>query len=182
MKRIIIATGTAIMLLTTAVVGLGQETSSSQEIDFGTFQPSEDGTFVEIKVSKGLINMAARITEESEPELAKVISGLRSIRINVLEFDEEKDAEVRARVQSIRSQLEDQEWEQVVKVQEKNEDVGIFVKMKEEESIEGLAVTVIDGSEAVLIHVDGRIRPEELAQVGERLNLPPLAEVGAMLK
>jgi hypothetical protein len=182
MKRIIVTIGAACMLLTLATLALGQEPSKSGGIDFGTFKPTKDGTFVEVKISKGLINMAARITEESEPELAKVIGGLNSIRVNVLEFNDESEAQMRERVESIRQQVERLEWEPVVKVQEDDEDVAIYVKLEGEESIKGLVITVISDDEAVLVHVDGCLRPEELAQVGERLGLPPLEEVGGMLK
>ena len=68
-----------------------------------------------------------------------------------------------------------------MKVRDGADDVGIYVKVKGEEAIDGLAVTVMSDSEAVLVHVDGQLRPEELAQVGERLGLPQLEEIGEML-
>lgn len=181
MKRLLITACAACTLLALPTLAAEETDSQSTKVDFGTFSPSEDGTFVEIKVSKGLINMAARITQDSEPELAKILSGLKSVRVNVVEFDENEGKEIQSRVQSIRSQLDEQQWERVVTVKENEEDVGIYVKLKEEESIEGLVVTVISGNEAILVHVDGSIRPEELAQVGERLNLPPLERIGEML-
>lgn len=181
MRRIIITIVTTSMLLVLGSLAYGQEPSTAQEVDFGVFQPSEKGTFVEVKVSKGLINMAARITEESEPDIAKVIGRLNSIRVNVLELEDEVDEEIRTRIAAIREQLTAARWEQVVKVREDEEDVGIFMKLDNEASIEGLVVTVISGDEAVLVHVDGELRPEELAEVGERFGLPPLERIGEMI-
>jgi len=158
-----------------------QENSSASEVDFGTFKPSGSGTFVEIKVSTSLIQMAARITEDSEPEVAKILGGLKSIRVNVLEFGEDEETQIKQRVETIRGQLDQEEWERVVTVKEDETDVGIYAKLNGSEAIEGLVVTVIEGEQVVLVHVDGKIKPEELAQVGERLNLPPLQRIGAMM-
>jgi len=184
MKKQIIATATACCLLALPVLATEENTASPSAIDFDVFSPSEDGSFVEIRVNNGLINMAARLAETSEPEVAKILGGLKSIRVNVIKFEEGEKGEkkkVTSRIESIRKQLDDQEWERVVRVKEDNEDVGIYAKLKGDESIEGVVVTVIEENEAVLIHVDGSIRPEELAQVGERLNIEPLKHLGESL-
>jgi len=181
MKKQLLATCTACCLLALPALAVEQTPSSPSVIDFGNFTPPEDGTFVEIKVNGNLINMATRIARESEPEIARILGGLRSIRVNVIQFNEKDRTDVTSRVQSIRKQLDPASWDQVVRVEEENEDVGIYVNLNGEESVEGVVVTVINEGEAVLIHVDGSIRPEELAQVGERLNLEPLRQLeGAM--
>ena len=83
-------------LLILAGPAIAQESQSSTNIDFGTFAPSDNGTFVEIKVSNSLINMAARIARDSEPEVARILEGLNSIRVNVLGFDEEEAQTMKA--------------------------------------------------------------------------------------
>jgi len=181
MKKIIVSLCTLCCLATLPLGAAEEAARATTGIDFGSFTPSENGTFVEIKISKGLINMATRITEESEPEMARILSGLNSIRVNVIEFDDKDREGIESRVYDIRNQLDSRGWERVVNVREDKEDVGVYVKLNGEEAIEGLAVTVISGDEAVLVHVDGRIRPEELAQVGERLNIKPLQKLGAMM-
>lgn len=181
MKKLIISLCTLSCLTALPLAAAEEAVGGPAQIDFGTFTPPEDGTFVEIKVSKSLLNMATRIVEDSEPEMARILGGLNSIRVNVIECDDEHQAEVKARMYDIRDQLARRGWEQVVNVREDQEDVGVYVKLNGEEAIEGLAVTVINSDEAVLVHVDGRIRPEELAQVGERLNIKPLQKLGGMM-
>jgi len=181
MKKLILPLCTVCSLLALSVPAAEEHPSKSAPVDFGTFAPSDDGPFVEIRVNSSLIKMATRLAQESEPEMAKILGGLNSIRVNVLGFDEDRKESLTTRIQSIRNQLEAQEWERVVRVKEDKEDVGIYAKLKGDESIEGLVVTVINKQEAVLIHVDGSIRPEELAQVGERLNLAPLKQLQATL-
>jgi hypothetical protein len=181
MKKLIISLCALSCLITLPMAAAEEAARDRADIDFGTFTPPEDGTFVEVRISKGLLNMATRIAQESEPEMARILGGLNSIRVNVLECDKEQQAEIKARVYDIRSQLDARQWERVVNVREGDEDVGVYVKLNGAESIEGLVVTVITGDEAVLVHVDGRIRPEELAQVGDRLNIQPLQKLGAMM-
>lgn len=181
MKNLIVAIGALFLLMTLASLAIGQEASESGGIDFGSFTPSEQGTFVEIKVNKSLISMAARITQDSEPELSEILGGLNSIRVNVMEYGESEASEIQKRMGSIRSQLDERQWERVVTVKDDEADVVIYARVKAEEALEGLVVTVIESGNAVLVHVDGRIRPEELARVGERLNLPPLENLGDLM-
>jgi len=69
-----------------------------------------------------------------------------------------------------------------VAVQKKGEDVGVFLKTRGEETIEGLVVTVLDGrKEAVLVNIVGDIKPEKIAVVGEKLNIDPLKKIGREL-
>ena len=181
MKKRLVTTLAACSLLALPLIATEDTGSTSAAIDFGTFTPPEEGTFVEIKVNRSLINMAARLAKDSEPEMARILEGLRSLRINVMEFDQPDGRNVKSRIQSIRKELEAHEWEQVVCVKEEKEDVGIYVKLNGEDSVEGVAVTVIEEHQAVLIHVDGSIRPEELARLGERLNLEPLKQLEVAL-
>ena len=174
-----------ILTLTTLCCALALPASAAETndskpapIDFGTFSPPKNGQFVEINIGGGLIRMAAKLTGELEPEAAQILSNLECIRINVIGLDDDNRADVTDRVATVRGQLKSQGWEQIVAVQEPNQDVGIFTKLRGEESIEGVAVTVIEGNkEAVLIHVSGNVRPEQLAAVADRLDLPPLQKI-----
>ena len=152
--------------------------SEAGAIDFGTFDPPKDGEFIEINVSRGLISMAARLTAESEPEVAEILDGLKAIRVNVIGLDSGNRAEVRERIDKVRKQLDSAGWERLVTVKEGDEDIGVFAKLRGEEAIEGVAITVIEGdSEAVFVNVVGDVRPEQLAAVAERLNIEPLEEI-----
>ena len=66
-------------------------------------------------------------------------------------------------------------WERVVAVSEKDQDVGIYLKTRGQDAVEGLVVTVIEnGKQAVLVNIVGDIRPEKLADLGEKLGIEPL--------
>ncbi len=82
----------------------------------------------------------------------------------------------------MRTELETKGWDRVVTVQEKQQDVGVYLKQGKTDAIEGIVVTVIDGDkEAVFVNVVGDIRPEKIAVLGERLNIDPLKKAGAAI-
>src|SRR5262245_37315712 len=145
-------------------------------IDFGKFTRSASGReFVEVQVNRNLIAMAAGLVQKSEPEVADLLRGLQLIRVNVIGLDDQNRADVEQRVKTIREELDAKAWERIVNVQQKNEDVGIYIKTRGGEAVEGLVITVLDAKgEAVLVNIVGDIKPEKLAVIGERLNIDPL--------
>ena len=63
----------------------------------------------------------------------------------------------------------------MVTVLDKADDVGVFIKAKGADVVEGLVVTVLSGNkEAVFVNIVGDIRPDRLATIGERFNIEPL--------
>ena len=69
-------------------------------------------------------------------------------------------------------------------VQDKGgQDVGIYTKTRGGEALAGLVITVIDAKgQVVLINIVGDIRPEQVAALGDKLDLEPLKDIGAALK
>jgi len=158
------------------------KTNSPGHVDFGEFTAPKDGQFVEVNVRGSLINMVAKLTEDSEPEVAQILRGLQSVRVNVIGVTEENKDEIKARIAFVRKQLDDKGWERIVTVQAKNEDVGVFLRLRGDEAVEGIAVTVINGDhEAVFANIVGDIRPEQIAKVAERLNIEPLKKLSREL-
>ena len=153
---------------------------SEGRVDFGQFTPpSGGGEFVEINLGSNLISMAARLTAKEEPEVTDLLKGVEAVRVNVIGLDDANRAEIETRIKGIRGQLETKGWERIVTVKEKDQDVGIYIKTRGQEAVAGLVVTVIEGGkQAVLVNIVGDIRPEKLAELGERLNIDPLKKLG----
>jgi len=155
------------------------------QVDFGKFTPPGDGgQFVEVQINSNLLSLAARTVEKQQPDAARLLRGVQLVRVNVIGLTDENRAEMTKRVQRIRHDLDAQGWDHNVTVQEKNgEDVGIYTKTRGGEALAGLAITVIDPKEqVVLINIVGDIRPEQVAALGEKLDIKPLKDVGAALK
>jgi hypothetical protein len=163
--------------------GLGADNATAGMVDFGKFTPPSSGEFVEVNVKSNLIGMVARLAEKHEPEIAELIRGLKLIRVNVIGLNGENTTEVEKRVRAIREELDAQQWERLVTVQKEGDDVGIFLKTRGEEAIEGLVITVLHGKkEAVLVNIVGNIRPDKVATIGERFHIEHLRQVGQKLE
>ena len=165
-------------------LGIHAENTAPGYVDFGKLAPSASGgEFVEVHIKNNLISMAARLAEKSEPQVAELLRGLQLIRVNIIGLNGENRADMEKRVKTIRSELDSQGWERIVTAQQKNEDVGIYIKTRGQEAVEGLVVTVIEAKgQAVLVNVVGDIKPEKLAVLGERFNIEPLKKIGPALE
>ena len=96
-----------LLVLTTALglfsVNAATEDLGTGYVDLGTFSPPDNGgQFVEVKITSGLINIAARLIEKAEPEAAKLLRGIQMVRVNVIGLSENNSAEIIERVKKIR--------------------------------------------------------------------------------
>lgn len=147
-------------------------------VDFGEITPAAGARFVEVNIQSNLISMVTRLAKGSEPEVAEILGGLKQVRVNVLGLTDENREQVIKRVESIRTSLKDKGWERIVTAQEDSQDVGVFIKLRGDEAVEGVVVTVLHGDkEAVLVNVVGNLQPEKLAMLGERFDIEPLKKL-----
>jgi hypothetical protein len=149
-------------------------------VDFGKLTPGAPGAeFVEVNVGGNLISMAARLAEKSEPDLAQLLRKVQMVRVNVVGLTDENRADVQARFKAIRGDLDAKGWERIVTVQERKQEVGVYLKTRGEESVQGLVVLVMDGGkQAVLVDIVGDIKPEQVGAIGEKFGIDPLKKMG----
>ena len=180
MNRMLRISATAAALIFAAAAASRAADPIPGYVDFGRIAPSAEGKFVEVNLSEGLLKFASMFASKQEPQAAEVLRNLKLVRINVVELSDANRSQIVARVKTVRQELETSGWTQIVNVREqpKGDDVQIFAKMRGEEAIEGLVVTVIDGNhEVVLVNIVGDIKPEQIATLAERFNIDPLKKV-----
>jgi hypothetical protein len=148
-------------------------------VDFGTFTPVAGQQFVEVEVDGALLKLASMFADKKDPEIGKIVANLERIRVNVVGLSDDTRESTTERVRSIRESLGAQGWKRVVTVQEKQgDDVGVYLKQDASDVIQGIVVTVISGSkEAVFVNIVGQVRLEQIAALGERLNIAPLQQL-----
>jgi hypothetical protein len=166
-----------------SIIALAANTSRADalepgQVDFGTFKPDSSTEFIEVNVPSSLINLAAKFVEKQEPEVAKLLHGLKLVRVNVVGLTDDNKSDLEKRVSKVRNELSGRGWERLVTVQKEGQDVGIFMKMDKDSAVQGLAVTLIEaGKQAVFVNVVGDIKPEQLTMLGERLNIDQLKDL-----
>ena len=161
-----------------AMLASGARAAQPGSVDFGRFTPAKSGEFVEINLGRGLIKFASFFARHNDPAAADLMASISHVRVNVVGVDATNRAATAERLALVRAGLASEGWEQIVAVRgKKHEDVAIFLKHRDGETVEGIVVTVMDEgkNEAVFINVVGNIRPEQMGLVGERLNLKRLA-------
>jgi len=175
------------IVLALVALGLGFRANAGTDpgvVDFGKFTaPGKGSEFVEVLIKSNLLSLAAQLVEKAEPHAAKLLRSVQLVRVNVVGITEENREEMHKRVQKIRNDLDSQGWERNVNVQGKDgEDVGVYTSTRGGEALAGVAVTVIDAENIVLVNVVGDIKPEQIAELGEKLNIKPLKELGGAIK
>jgi hypothetical protein len=170
----------AAFALLSAVVAAQAENLPAGQVDFGAFAPpASGGEFVEVNISSSLISMAARLVEKQEPDVAQLLNGLHLIQVHVVGLDDDNRSELERRVQKLRKELDGKGWEKVVTAKNQDQDVGIYLKTQDKDSVEGLVVMVVEpNKQAVFINIVGDIKPEKLALLGDRLHIDPLKKIG----
>lgn len=175
-------------LLASALIAVAPALTTRAEspglVDFGKFTaPGNGSEFVEVQVRSNLLNFAATLVEKEEPDAAKLLRSVQLVRVNVVGLNDTNREEMQKRVKDIRTNLEGRGWERNVNVQGKDgEDVGVYIQMQGGTALAGVAVTVIDRQNVVLVNLVGDIRPEQIAALGEKLNIQPLKKIGEATK
>jgi hypothetical protein len=171
--------GTAILCVVAAPSALADQLLPGQ-VDFGSFSPPKGGgQYVEVNVPTALINLASQVVAKDEPEVAKLLNGLKLVKVNVIGLDDENRPELEKRAQKIRLQLSGNGWECVVTVQQQDQDISVYLKMGDKGAVQGLTAVVINGKDqAVFANVVGDIKPEQLAMLGDKFNIKPLKDLG----
>lgn len=149
------------------------------EVDFGSMPSAKGRQFVEINLQPNLISFAAKIVNKQEPEVAELLKNIKQVRVNVVGLDDSNRESVDQKMQAVRADLESRGWTQVVTVRDENgENVNIHIMTGEDDAIQGLVVTVIDGGkEAVFVNIVGKIDPDQIAEIANRFDIEPLKKL-----
>jgi Domain of unknown function (DUF4252) len=183
MKTLLSSTLLAGLLLGTNPIDLIAQAHPPGFVDFGKLEEIAGGSTVDIHLKGAMLGMAAKMVEKSEADAAALLRSLKLVRVNVFKLDDANRAEVHKRIKDVRANLEAEKWEQIVSVREKNEDVGVYIKTRGEESIEGLVVTVMDGKkEAVFVNIVGDLKPEQIGMLADKFNIDPLKKFNGKAK
>ena len=174
----------AVILATSLIVHLVHADEMTGAVDIDKLMPGDrKGERVSVELTRPLLSIAAAFARQQEPEAAQLIDSLKLIRVRVGQFGEEGKAQAKESFTAARKTIEAAGWQKVVSVQDKDDDAAVHLKMRGEEAIEGLLVTVISGDrEAVVVNIVGNLKPEQLAKLGARLNIEPMKKAGELFE
>jgi Na+-translocating ferredoxin:NAD+ oxidoreductase RnfG subunit len=174
----------ATAILSTALIGnLRAETVPPGQVDFGTFSPSSGAEFVEVNITSSLIGLVSSFVERKDTELSQLLKGLHQVRVNVIGMTDDNRSDLEKRAEGVCSKLDKNGWEQVVRVQQQDQNVRVYLKTLNKDTVQGLVVLAVDGNkQAVFVNIVGDIKPSQLSMLGDKLHIDPLKKIGLATK
>lgn len=134
---------------------------------------SRDDASVEINLQGPLLRMVAGATRGDDPGFASVIANLQSIQLRVFPVAATAQESVKGKVGRATRWLEDRGWMPTLRVKENGSESYIYLK-EADGKIQGLTLLALDGDEATVINIVGRIDPEQIGRLAQTLNMPQL--------
>jgi len=180
MKRSMIAVLGAAMLAVGPALSLHADNTPAGQVDFGKFVPPSTGAeFVEVNLTTSLISLASQLVEKEDAEVARLLKSLTQVRVTAIRIDDENRADLKKRAQKVREELDSKGWERIVTAQKDEQSVGVFMKSRNKDTVEGIVVLATEGNKrAVFVNIVGDIKPEQIAKLGEKLHIDPLKKIG----
>jgi hypothetical protein len=131
---------------------------------------------VDITLDSSMLQLASNFLskeDHEEEQVKKLISKLKGVYVRSFKFDKDGQYSM-SEVDSLRAQLKGPEWSRIVGVTSiKGENTGIFVH-KAGDGIAGLVVIAAEPRELTIVHIDGPIKPEELAELSGHMGIPKI--------
>jgi len=135
----------------------------------------EESINLEINLTGPMIKFIALATHEEEPELSQLVEELESIRVRGADVEVIGAEGVRSGIRSAAQKLTENGWTSMVRIRDDDEEVYIYFKEQAGEMM-GLTVLSLEGDEAMLINLVGKIDPAGLGSLASGLDLPQLEQ------
>ncbi len=140
---------------------------------FGGAEP-----IVQVSLKTPLLNMVTNLLKQEDEQAANFVSKLMRVNVNVFESHALDVDQIADSMSILAEELDDQEWERVVRVREDDSHVDIYFKLSSDaDLIYGIAIMAAEETETVLVNIVGDISVEDLGALARRFDIEELAEI-----
>lgn len=160
------------LVLTTAALLGAQTVTLPVNIDALSHLATET---VDVTMDASMIRFAEKFLSEKDPDEAKakrVLRGLNAIYVKTFEFAR-SGAYSMSDLEPLRQQLRKPDWSRMIQARDDDEHVEVYTRMQGGE-MTGLLVLSAEPRELTIVHLDGPVRPEDLASISGRVGLPKI--------
>lgn len=151
---------------------LAAATASAQgDFLFGQIPGLTKEPTVQIDLNEAMIKLFAGAATGADAQAAAALNGITNLRVRVYEDLSSEIPDVMKFVNETTRRLEGDGWNSIVRVNDGDEQVRVYVKPGANSTLAGLTVMVTDsggdggGGEAVFINLSGVIQPAALGQL-----------------
>jgi len=145
-------------------------------VDFGDLSSMYGEPKIIINLGGTMLNFVSMMSSSESPETSELISKLKGVRVQIYTIDENTQA-AKNQFGKVKGKLKSSGWEPIVQVNDDDEQVLLYIKMKDG-NMEGLTVMVVDEEQAVFVNVIGQLNPEELGKVMKALDVDMDLDLG----
>ena len=149
-------------------------------VDFGNLSPYLNSDKVtEVNIEGYLLKMVSNLTQKDDPELSRMLKGLKLIKVYSFEVNVKEAKELNVKISQIDNLLAEKNWDRIVKVKGPKESTNVYIKTSaDKKEIVGLVVTELEkNGQSSFINIVGKIDMDALARLGEKFDIPSLDKV-----
>jgi hypothetical protein len=106
-----------------------------------------------------------------------VLDGIKGIYVRIFEFENpgKRSKEAAEVSEAINRQLSTPEWERLVQVKSKSEDLGVYVLMdQQKDEVKGLVVFGNTNDEIVFVNIVGNINLDDFEKLSGNVGVPKI--------
>jgi len=132
--------------------------------------------WLEVNIKGALLRLVAEASRYEDPDLTDLLNKLKAIQVRGYSLSHSRYDDIKNRTAALARRLEDQGWDTVARVRDRDERVDIYVKVHDD-AIAGMIVMVLEpGSDdgSVFVNIVGDIQPEQIGRIGSKFNIGPL--------
>ncbi|MDR2562130.1 MAG: DUF4252 domain-containing protein [Holophagales bacterium] len=135
--------------------------------------------YVEVSLSGLPLKWAFKAMAKEEPEAYEFLKHIKGIYVRVIGGEKNKTF-TNEDIEAIKKQISVPPWERMVKVRDgSNADINIFLLVDPKtETLKGLIVLVVDGSELVFVNLVGDFDPDKLDLLEGNFGIPSSVNLG----
>ena len=149
MNKLFLSIITTVLFTFTLNAQTGDVTKEPGYVDFGNMTEFENSTGVtEVLIEEDLLSALAQISDEEDPNIMSVLSGLKLVKAFVFEVDDTNMEKLLSKINSIDSKLSGTDWKRIVKTRKENE--------------------------AAFVNIVGTIDLATIGKLGKQFNIPHL--------
>ena len=132
----------------------------------------------EVFLQSNILQMAARLVRQAEPEFAKMLESIALIRVVDLDFGSTDVGSIDNRSSDLLNSMRDGSWQTLVRMRNGDERTEICMQSRHPDRIDALAIVSGRGSRLSVVNIVGEIDLEKIVRLGEQFNIESLEGLG----